>query len=148
VVGPYRNAASDDGPKLPRCTACELSLLAGGAWRVAGTAKATLLAGSRYARNSVACGDGCPACLVSLSAVTLDDGERWMVIEECPSCGLLVLDDGELAKLVEFVRSGAGLPFFDVRIVTSSAAPQSSSPTLDELLGTLMEIDLLGQDGA
>ena len=43
---------------------------------------------------------GCPGCMSNLERLTLSWDAGWVEIEECPRCGNLVVDPGELHKLV------------------------------------------------
>lgn len=44
--------------------------------------------------------DGCPGCMANLEKLTLSWDSGWVEIEECPRCGNLVVDPGELRRLV------------------------------------------------
>jgi len=46
-------------------------------------------------RRRQTAGELCPACLDDLDRLTLAWDERWVVIEACPGCGCVLLDDGE-----------------------------------------------------
>ena len=58
------------------------------------------------ARETV--GELCPACLEDLDRVTLEWGAKWVVVEECPSCRCVVLDDGEGLTLDAVLRAMGG----------------------------------------
>jgi hypothetical protein len=50
----------------------------------------------------------CPACLDPLERLTLEWDARWVTVEACPSCGCVVLDDGEgfsLDALLDTLRA-------------------------------------------
>jgi len=48
----------------------------------------------------------CPACLATLNEVTLSWGSAWVVLEECPRCGMLALDEGEVEALALLASEG------------------------------------------
>lgn len=51
--------------------------------------------------------DGCPGCRASLERLTLSWDAGWVEIEECPRCGKLVVDPGELRRLVTMEQAAA-----------------------------------------
>ncbi len=56
------------------------------------------LAQTMLARASSPIAQTC-VCLASLTRVTLSWHDAWLEIEECPRCGTLVFDDGELDRV-------------------------------------------------
>jgi hypothetical protein len=51
----------------------------------------------------------CSSCVGSLVRLTLSWGEEWLEVEECPGCGLLVFDDGEIDRVRALIAASARL---------------------------------------
>jgi len=62
---------------------------------------------SRLERDARPATGSCPKCLCRLQKLTLADDARWVEVEECDDCGLLVLDEGELDTLAALVAADA-----------------------------------------
>jgi Zn-finger nucleic acid-binding protein len=45
--------------------------------------------------------EACPACLANLERLTLTWDSAFVEVEECPRCGRLVLDGGELQRMTQ-----------------------------------------------
>lgn len=79
-------------------------------------------------------GEACGACLASLARLTLSWGARWIEIEECPRCGRLYLDPGELESVSALMAASAHVPRDARWIPEEGEAPGPFDALLDGLL--------------
>lgn len=76
---------------MPRCEVCQISFL-----QQTGRGR-PLLRRSKLASNVELTSESCPSCFRNLTSMTIRYGERWFDVEECGTCGTVVLDDAEIA---------------------------------------------------
>lgn len=92
----YREAAP---VRARQCSSCNVTVFDVAELAERFRRSAVRLSGSAADRGHVATRSGCPGCFATIEEVTLSWGDRWLVLEECPRCGMLVLDEGELEML-------------------------------------------------
>jgi Zn-finger nucleic acid-binding protein len=103
VSGLYRDAAM----RVSRCDACALTFLDVAELATRIGRPVLRLSGSAFDRGHVPTRSGCPACLATMNEVTLSWGGTWVVVEECPRCGLLALDEGEVDAMASLAGQGS-----------------------------------------
>ncbi len=92
----YRAAAP---VRARRCVSCNVTVLDVAELAQKFGRTIVRLSGSAADRGHLATRSGCPGCFATIEEVTLSWGTWWLVLEECPRCGMLVLDEGELEVL-------------------------------------------------
>ena len=66
------------------------------------------LSGSSADRGHEPARSMCPVCLAGMVKVTLSWDGFWVVLEECPHCGMVALDEGELQVAGTLANAIAG----------------------------------------
>ncbi|RLB53575.1 MAG: hypothetical protein DRJ42_11555 [Deltaproteobacteria bacterium] len=90
--GGYRDGATK---RYWRCDPCRLTVTAGEVLQARYGRKEAHLGGSMLERDRRPSGLDCPHCPGELEHLTLAWDTTWVEIEECPRCGVVVMDDGE-----------------------------------------------------
>lgn len=78
-----------------RCERCSVSIIAGETVQKRYGLDAGRLVDSPGIRTKSRSDQECPHCRDELHQVTLAEGDTWVALEECKSCGAVVMDDGE-----------------------------------------------------
>lgn len=115
--GVYRDLPS---VRSLRCAPCAVTFLDVAKLAQALGRPGLRLSGSAADRGHEPTRTGCPSCLASMQEVTLSWAGFWVVLEECPRCGMIVLDEGEtemIGRLAEEIQD------------TDAAAPASEPET-------------------
>ncbi len=98
--GGYRDGQMFD---YLRCDRCSVSIVTAETLQQRYGLDAGRLADSPQVRTSGRSDQPCPQCPAELRQVTLAEGETWVAVEECGSCGAIVMDDGEGSILDELL---------------------------------------------
>ena len=93
VGGGYREAPATF--VYLRCEPCAISILRGDAISERYDRDGGRLGGSAIEPDRRTGSQSCPECLANFDRLTLAWGDLWVELEECSSCGAVVLDDGE-----------------------------------------------------
>ena len=107
-----------------RCHPCRVTILD----RASRERIVESLARSMLLRSRAATEVPCPKCQRALSHLTLSWEGRWVEIEECASCHVLVLDPGELDRLRAM---DAATEEVDAAVRAAAAAPEPDAEALD-----------------
>lgn len=102
--GVYRETAV----RALRCVPCSLTFLDVAALASRIGRPDMRLSGSAADRGHTPTRAGCPACLATMNEVTLSWGGAWVVLEECPRCGMIALDEGEVEVMGQLADAGPG----------------------------------------
>ncbi|RLB55892.1 MAG: hypothetical protein DRJ42_04830 [Deltaproteobacteria bacterium] len=88
-----------------RCERCSVSIITAETLQKRYGLDAGRLADSPRVRTNGRADQPCPQCSGELRQVTLAEGETWVAVEECGSCGAVVMDDGEGSILDELLST-------------------------------------------
>lgn len=108
-VGGGEGAYRGSFVEVTRCPRCMLTLMNVQALPKRASGELEPLARSVITRNAKRLGEACGACMANLERLTLSWGETWAEVEECPRCGMISFDDGELDRVRALLGRAAEL---------------------------------------